>query len=631
MKFNKSLSDKFYSHNNHSATIIREEIDDRYKWDTTDIYKTKNEWEIDFEWVINEIPLYNNFKGQLGKSSENLLGCLKFHDEIGIKLDRLSLYAMLLKDIDMSNQNSLAMYDRIQSLYSKASSMSSYINPEILEIPDEKLQAMISSQKDLEVYRHYLNNLKRLKKHTLSKEEEKILALSEEITNTPHDVYSIFTNVDIKFQIITDSEGNLIELSHAGYYAAMHAKDREFRKKAYDGYLKPYQQNINTLAVLFSGNLKSKIFAAKARNYNSAREASLNRGNIPLSVYDNLVENTSNNVAPLRRWAKLKKEILGVSELHSYDLYVDLFNYHDQRKYKFDEAIQIVRSALEPLGGEYLKILDEAFNNRWIDVYETHAKRSGAYSSGTTFGVHPYVLLNWTNLLNDVFTLAHEMGHNLHSYLTELYQPYPYANYSIFLAEVASTCNESLLLNYLIKNAKSDDEKMQFLEIYLNNISSTFYRQVIFAEFEKLVYEKLETGSALTAEVLQKMYRDTSQKYWGDEIVIDEADECTWARIPHFYYNFYVFQYATGFAASEILSQKILGDGKDAVEKYLNFLKAGNSDYPINILVKAGVDMNTPQPVLAVTRKMDLLLDELESLALKKTLIDKTKLSLKRE
>ena len=631
MKFPKYLPEKFYSLENHSTMFNREEIDDKYKWDTAEIYNSQSEWEKDFKWVIDQIPLYKNFMGKLNESSEIFLSCLKFHDEIGIKLDRLSLYAMLLKDIDMSNQNSLAIYDRIQTLYSNASSMSSFINPEILQIPDDKLQKMISFQKQLEVYNHYLDNLKRLKPHTLSKEEERVLALAEDITTTPYDVFSIFTNVDFKFQIITDDKGNLVELSHAGYYAAMHSKDREYRKKAFSTYLKSYQQNINTLAVLFTGNLKSKIFTAKAREYRSSREASLNRGNIPLSVYDNLVENTANNVAPLRRWAKLKKEILGVTDLHSYDLYVDLFNYHDERKYNYDEAAQIVRSALEPLGEKYRNVLDEAFNNRWIDVYETQAKRSGAYSSGTTFGVHPYILLNWTNLLNDVFTLAHELGHNMHSYLTEQNQPYPYANYSIFLAEVASTCNESLLLNYLIKNAKSDTEKMHLLEIYLNNITSTFYRQVIFAEFEKITYEKLESGTALTAEVLRKMYREISEKYWEDEIVIDEADECTWARIPHFYYNFYVFQYATGFAASEILSQKILADGKDAVERYLNFLKAGDSDYPINILIKAGVDMNSPEPVLAVTKKMDLLLDELEALVLKKALMDKTKLSLKKE
>jgi len=317
---------------------------------------------------------------------------------------------------------------------------------------------------------------------------------------------------------------------------------------------------------------------------------------------------------PMNRWASIKKRLLGLDELHPYDTYVTLFQSKSEKKYTFEEAMEISLKALKPLGEEYLSTIRKAYDNRWIDVYETKAKRSGAYSSGTTFGVHPYVLLNWTGNINDVFTLVHEMGHNMHSYYTGITQPYPYANYSIFLAEVASTFNESLLLDHLIENAESKDDKLYLIEKYLSNIASTFYRQTMFAEFESEVYERTENGEALTADILCRMYKEIFQKYWGSEMVIGEEEEYTWSRVPHFYYNFYVFQYATGFAASEILTKKVKNTGAPAVERYLNFLKAGSSDYPINILKSAGVDMNSTEPVDTVTQKMNLLLDEIESL-----------------
>lgn len=614
MFFPSKTSNRLLSQNSISSQRSRTEVEEKYKWDLTHIYKTDSDWENDFRWVENRFSDYANFHGKLSESTENLLNCLKFNDEIGIKLDRLSLYAMLNKDSDMKNQASQAIYDRIQSLNSKASSLSSFINPEILAIPIEKLKLMISSNSELKIYNHFIDNLIRVKLHTLSKDEEKILALAEEITSAPYDTYSIFTNADLSFPLIKDESGKEVEISHARFYSAMHSKDREFRQRAFINYLQPYKNYINTFSTLFNGNLKSKIFNSKARGYNSAREASLSRNNIPLSVYDNLVGSTNQNLAPLHRWAAIKKNLLGIDELHPYDVYVSLFEEHDEKRYSFEDAVHLVRSALHPLGEDYLDILNTAFNYRWIDVFETQAKRSGAYSSGTTFGVHPYVLLNWESLLNDVFTLAHEMGHNVHSYFTGQNQPFPYANYSIFLAEVASTFNESLLLDYLVKNSTSDYERMYFLEIYLNNISTTFYRQVMFAEFEKTVYSETELGNALTPDYLRKLYKQIYQKYWGPDMVIDAEEENTWARIPHFFYNFYVFQYATGFSAAQILSQKILEDGKSATDNYLNFLKAGSSDYPINILQKAGVDMNSHEPILAVTKKMSALLDEMEKL-----------------
>jgi oligoendopeptidase F len=373
----KSL--KFFTSNLTSTISVRDEIEQKYKWDITHIYKHEVEWEEDFEWVENQIPKYAKYIGTLANSADDLLSCLQFNDKIGIKLDHLSLYAMLSKDSDMKKQSSQAMYDRIQSLYSRASSLSAFINAEILAIPEEKLHLMISTNDELKIYTHFIDNLIRVKSHTLSKEEEKILALAEDITSTSYDTYSIFTNADMKFPIITDDSGDEVEVSHARYYSAMRSKDREYRQKAYQSYLLPYQNFVNTFTTLFNGNLKTKIFNAKARRYKSAREASLSRNNIPIAVYDNLIDATNNNLVSLHRWAAIKKKKLGLTELHPFDVYVGLFTDYEERKYSFESAVEIVKAALRPLGENYIRVLDTAFNNRWIDVYETQSKRSGAY------------------------------------------------------------------------------------------------------------------------------------------------------------------------------------------------------------------------------------------------------------
>ena len=597
-----------------SSLPARDKIEDKYKWDLTHIYKNDEEWEKEFKWIESDISGYERFKGILSKSSDNLLKCFQFDDAIGMKLEKLYLYAMLSKDSDMRVTKYQAMEERIKSLHSKAAAAGSFIRPELLQIPDKTLLQMVKSNEELNLYRHTINDLLRTKTHTLSKEQEQLLALSSEITQTPYNTYSMFTNADIKFPKISDDSGKDIEISHARYYASMYSKDREFRQRAFENYYKPFLQYANTFSSLFNGNLKTNIFNSVARKYKSALEAALDKFNIPVSVYKNVIDTANNNLKPLHRWAALKKELLGIKELHPYDAYVTLFNNINELKYPYDKAKEIVLDSLKPLGEEYLGILNTAFNNRWIDVYETQAKRSGAYSSGTTFGVHPYVLLNWTDLLNDVFTLTHEMGHNMHSHFTGVSQPYPYANYSIFLAEVASTFNESLLLDHLISNASAREDKLYFLEKYLNNITLTFYRQVMFAEFEMIVYEKTESGIALTPDILCELYGSLYQKYWGPEMVVDDEERYTWARVPHFYYNFYVYQYATGFSASEVLARKVKTEGKPAVEKYLNFLKAGSSNYPINILKDAGVDMSSPEAVLSTTQKMNELLNEVESL-----------------
>ncbi len=597
-----------------SSLPSRENIENNFKWDLTHIYDDENKWENDFKWIEDNLLKYKDFEGKLSGGSKKLLECLKFDDEVGIKLEKLHLYAMLSKDSDMRVTKYQGMTDRVLGLYAKITSASSFIRPELLAIPEETLKNMINENKELKVYSHVFDDLFRSKAHTLTKELESLLALSSEVNQVPYNTFSMFTNADLKFPLIKDENGNDVEISHARYYAAVYSHDRNFRKRAYKAYYNRFIEYTNTFSSLFNGNLKTNIFISSARKYKSAKEASLDKNNIPVSVYDNLISSINNNFKPLHKWAALRKKLMKLKELHPYDAYVSLFEPSSEKKYSFDEAKDIVLKALEPLGSDYLNNLKTAFNNRWIDVYETKAKRSGAYSSGTTFGVHPYVLLNWTGLLNDVFTLAHEMGHNMHSFYTGENQPFPYANYTIFLAEVASTFNESMLLDYLISNSETKNEKLVLIEKYLNNISSTFYRQAMFAEFESSVYEKSENGEPLTSDSLCKIYGDLYQKYWGSEMTVDKEEEYTWARVPHFYYNFYVYQYATGFAASEILSQKVKQEGEKAVQKYLNFLKAGSSDYSINILKSAGVDMNSPEPILAVTQKMSELLEEMESL-----------------
>ena len=603
---------KYYSNTETGSIPERSVIEEKYKWNLTHIYEDKNLWEKDFNWVSENIPQYKKFEGTLSSSPAQLLECLKFDNEMGIKVERLYLYAMLSKDSNMRIQEFQAMDDRIKNLYTRVSAAGSFIRPELLKVPDEKLINMILSNHELKVYKHFIENLIREKSHTLSKEQEKILALAGEAVSVPYNVFSIFSNADIQFPKIKDENGKEIEISHARFYAAMYSKDRDYRERFFKNYFVPFNNYENTFAALFNGNLKTGIFNAKARNYNSVLEASLDVNNIPVSVYHNLVKSCNENLNPLHRWAAVKKKILNIDELHPYDVYVSIFSSDFLNKFNYEQAKEIVLKSLAPLGEDYLSSLKLAFENRWIDVYETKYKRSGAYSSGSTFGVHPYVLLNWANLLNDVFTLTHEMGHNMHSYYTGKTQPYPYANYTIFLAEVASTFNEALLLDYLIDHAGKKEEKLFLIEKYLNNITTTFYRQIMFAEFEMWTYEQAENGVALTSEILNKNYKAIYQKYWGPEMIVDEEEEHTWARIPHFYYNFYVYQYATGFAASEFLSKKVKTEGEPAVNNYLNFLKSGSSDYSINILKSAGVDMNSSEPINATSQKMDELLDELE-------------------
>ena len=612
-----TINSSLYSQNGAGKLLTRDQVELKYTWNLGDIYSSVDLWEKDFQWINENIPAYKEFEGKIGNSAKDLLAVIKFDESISIRLVRLHLYASCSKDLDLSNSDNLARFDRINQLESKISVASSYIVPELLSIPKEKIEKYIEETTELKIYKHEIENLFRVKEHTLPKEQEEILALSGEVNQVPENAFSVFTNAEMKFPSIKDSSGNVIQLSAGRYSKAMYSTNRAFRIEAYKSYNQSYIDFRNTLATLFNGEIKTHIFYSKARKFNSSREASMNNSNIPVSVYDNLVQSVNDNLEPLHRWVRIRKKVLGLPEIHPYDVYVTLFP-AVKKEYSYDKATEIVKDALKPLGTDYIKNLSTAFDNRWVDVCETKGKMSGAYSSGASYGIHPFVLLNWNYQLEDVFTLAHEMGHNMHSFYTEQNQPFPYVGYSTFIAEVASTCNEALLLDYLIDHATMKEEKLALLEKYISNIVTTFYRQVMFAEFEQVTHAKAENGEALSAEALSQLFKDIVQKYWGPDMVVDEEEACTWARIPHFYYNFYVYQYATSFAASQILAQKIKKEKQPAIDKYLRFLKAGNSDYPINILREAGVDMTSPEPIISTIKRMDALLDEMEKLLAEK-------------
>jgi oligoendopeptidase F len=422
----------------------------------------------------------------------------------------------------------------------------------------------------------------------------------------------MLNNADMRFPIIKDEEGKEVEVTHGNFVRFMQSKDRNVRKAAFNAMYDTYKKFINTFASTMAGNVKKDIFYVKTRKYNSSLEASLFEDNVSLEVYNNLIETVHSRLDVLHRYVRLKKKLLGLDELHMYDLYVPLIQEYD-KKFTYEEAIELVLEGLKPLGDEYINLLKQGFNSRWVDVYENRGKTSGAYSWGT-YGTHPYVLLNYQGKLNDVFTIAHEMGHSLHTYYSNATQPYVYAGYKIFVAEVASTCNEALLMDYLLKNSKDEKERLYLLNHFFEEFRGTVYRQVMFAEFEKLIHEMAERGEPLTAEVLNKKYYELNKLYYGDDIVVDEGISYEWARIPHFYRNFYVYKYATGFSAAIAISQMILNEGEKAVERYKEFLKSGSSDYPLNLLKKAGVDLTTPKPVNDALDVFEKLLDEFEKM-----------------
>ncbi|UCH62685.1 MAG: oligoendopeptidase F [Fidelibacterota bacterium] len=598
------------------AVPTRDQVEEQYTWNVTDLFESDEAWEDAFKEADGLIGGFDQYEGQLGKSGKTLLAALKHGEKTYMLFERLYSYAARKRDEDLGNTTYQAMAQRMQGLYTKLANATAFMDPEIIAVADKKLQRFIRREKDLQLYDFYLDNLRRSRAHILPKEQEELLALAGEVTSGPNNAFGMLTNADFKWGTIKDEKGNDVEMSSGRYYYFMTSGDRRVRHDAYKELYVPYRGHVNTMTAMLTTQIKRDIFYTRARKYDSSLEAALDGPNIPVSVYHNLVNTINDNLVPLQRWASIKKRVLGIKELHPYDTYAPLFP-EVEKKYTYEEAQAMIKEALMPLGDKVQTILDKAFAERWIDVYENKGKRSGAYSAGI-YGVHPYILINFNGTLNSVMTLAHELGHTIHSYLSNETQPYIYADYATFNAEVASTTNEALLMDYLLARAESDAEKLSLLQQYVQDIGSTFYRQTRFAEFELAAHQLVENDEPLTHEVISKLFGEMYQKYWGPEMVVDNDEALSWSRIPHFYYTYYVYTYATSFAASQMVARRIREEGQPAVDDFLKFLSSGGSDYPINLLKIAGVDMSTPAPIEATAAKMDELLDQIEAILARK-------------
>ena len=585
----------------------RTEISKEYKWKIEDLYAANDIWEEDFIKLQKGIEELKCFEGTLSQSAENLLKMQEKCDELNQLAEKVYVYANQRLHEDTSNAYYQGLSGRAQMLLVQMSETASYIEPEILAIPEEKLEEMMKDE-GLRKYETYFRRLLRRKEHILSKEMEELLAGVDEVAEGPKDTFMMFNNADIKFPVIKGEDGEPIEITHGKYVKLLESQNREVRKAAFEGLYESYGKFKNTLAATYRANVKQAGFFAKARKYESSLKAALAGSHIPVEVYDSLIASVHAHLPALHEYVKVRKEKLGVEELHMYDLYVPMVGEAD-KKIPYEEAKEIVLNGLAPLGEDYLELLKKGFNEGWIDVYENEGKRSGAYSWGA-YGTHPYVLLNYQDNLNNVFTLAHEMGHALHSYHSDETQDYIYAGYKIFVAEVASTCNEALLIRYLLDHSKDDKEKAYLLNYFLEQFRSTLFRQTMFAEFEKLAHAKSEAGETLTAEVLCDMYYDLNKKYFGNEIVVDKEIALEWSRIPHFYTPFYVYQYSTGFSAAIAISSKILKGEPGIVEKYKKFLSSGSSLDCIDLLKICDVDMTTKEPVEEALKVFENTLEE---------------------
>lgn len=590
----------------------RSEVDRNDTWNLSDMVASDIRWEELFKEAAEKVKRYADFKGKLALSADSLYQCLKFDDEISEEIELLYVYARMSSDQDTADQTYQDMFARAQSLSYKASEYSSFIVPEILSIEKETLERYMRADNGISHFKRALEMVLNKRRHTLSSDMEELLAQSYDATQGASQIFTMFNNADVKFPVITGENGEGIQITHGNYISLMESQDRRIRKDAFEGLYSVYAQYSNTLAAAFSSNVKQAVFYAKAKKYESSRQYYLADNEVPELVYDNLVRGVRENLPKLHRYAGLRRRILGVDELHMYDLYVPMVPSVD-RRYTFEEAKAMVKEGLAPLGEEYLSILQEGFDSRWIDVYENEGKRSGAYSWGT-YGSHPYVLLNFQGTLNDVFTLAHEMGHSIHSWYSDKNQPFTYAGYKIFVAEVASTCNEALLIRHLLKKSANKEEKAYLLNHFLESFRGTLFRQTMFAEFENMAHSMGAAGESLTAQNLCRMYRQLNVDYFGPEMTVDSQIDYEWERIPHFYTPFYVYQYATGFSAAVAISSRIIKGEAGALEGYKKFLSGGCSMNPIDLLKLCGVDMSTTTPVDEALKFFGELLDEFEGL-----------------
>lgn len=590
----------------------RSQIDPKYTWDLTAMYPNLDAWEADFKNCDQGLSAVAKMKGTVTKSSEALLSFLSLYEDLSIRFSKVGVYASLLRDQDTRQSEPQAMYDRVMTLGVRIEEAESWFEPEILSLPDGKLLEWCKTNPKLAVYTHHFQDLLRQKKHVLSPREEELMAMTGKLAATPRETFSMLANADMKFPIIKDDKGNDVQLSEGRYAFFMRSPDRALRERAFTKTLEAYLAYKNTMATTLSGSVQGDIFEARARHYGSALEAALAPDNVPVSVYDSLISTIHANLPLLHRYMEIRRKKLGIDKVHLYDTFVPLIE-GEAPKIGFDDAVATIIQGLGPLGKEYLEPMAKAFQSRWIDVYETQGKRSGAYSE-STYSSHPYILLNYNNTYDDMFTTAHEMGHSMHSWFSQHTQPPVYGDYPIFLAEVASTSNEVILGDYLRKRAKNDAERLFLVNSALESIRGTVINQTMWAEFEKLIHAQAEQGAPLTYETMSKIYRGLVMKYFGPSFAYDDAVDGYWLRVPHFYRGFYVYKYATSYSASVALAKGVLSGDAKKLNAYLGFLKAGSSNYPIEILKEAGVDMSSPKPIQDTMDLFGQLLDELEKL-----------------
>jgi len=595
----------------------RSRIPARYQWDLSDVYSSDEEWAEAKRMLIAGFSAIPAFQGTLSESPARLLQCLEQTDLLNKECTRLACYASMMSDADTRESKYLAMDQEMGQIGSDLSALASFIEPEILKIGREKILQFMDQEPRLAVYRHILDDMLRKKDHTRSEGEEKIIAEANLMADSPANINTIFTNADFPFPEATLQDGSTIRLDQAAFSLHRRSSVREDRMNVFAAYLGKLNEFRRTLGAQLAAQMRKDMFFARVRAYPSCLERALDTHNIPVAVYRSLIDGVHAHLDTLHRCLRIRKKLLGLDELHYYDLYAPVVK-ELELNYSFDEAVGHVLDSLAPLGKRYVGVAREALSSRWIDVYHNHGKRSGAYMNGSVYDVHPYMLLNYNGKYDDVSTLAHELGHALHSYLSNKAQPYVLSHYSIFVAEVASTFNEALLLEHMLQVETRDDVRLSLLFNYLDNARATVFRQVQFAEFELKMHEMVEGGTALTGDLLNAMYGEIARKFYGHEkgvCIVDDEIQAEWSYVPHFFYNFYVYQYATSFAASSAISQSVLAGEDGAVERYIDLLSSGGSDYPIELLKKVGVDMTTAQPLEATIIRMNRVMDEVEAIA----------------
>ncbi len=598
----------------HGSNVSRADIPTNCKWHVEDIYPNEETWKAACIELKNKLPLLSEFKGLL-HDQKVLVATLTLQDELSQSIEKIYAYARLQQDADNTDQHMQALSGEAEALLAAFSNAVSFIEPELLALGKEKLASLLEVEPALANYKFHIENLVRLSQHILPANMEELLAQSKLATSAAAASFRSLVSADMEFPEITDGAGNTASVSEGNYLLNMTSSDRELRKNSFRGLMNTYHKYRNTLATTLTGNCRSSNFYATAHKYPDTLTACLEQDNIPASLYDGLIKTVHDNLAPLHEYMQLKKDVLGYEELHSYDIYMPLTNAGDSFACDFDEACDKIVTALAPLGEKYITTLKKGFSEGWIDVYENKGKRSGAYSWGV-YGVHPFVLLNYQKRYNSISTIAHEMGHALHSYFSSNAQTYINADYTIFCAEVASTTNEILLLEHTLKHADAQ-QKIYLLNQFLEAVRTTVYRQVQFAEFEKFIHSEISAGRSLQAEKLENYWLDSNKRYYGEALTVDKELASEWSRIPHFYTPFYVYKYATGYSVATAFAASILNGEENAVEKYLGFLHAGGSDYSLNILKTAGVDLTTPQPVTVTLQKFAEKLAELKQLLVK--------------